>query len=309
MVYTAMEHACGDLSQDASSDSSSASWRTNVHGTKEADTISARPTIKSIEDAVQIDRGLTVPRNPANGPDWVLDPEFTCKRCSNLLGVVGASDNSLQELPVRPLAIETLARSQCKVCRLLGITCLSYRAGSETYRLFCSGNYADDCPVFGTYSLTPRFASHDLYKDRIPIFHLVPSEPKILQDALPKLYPKRVDYERVKSWIHECESALMRNPSSHQKCERKLRDTLQSFRVIDCRSMCVITAPAGCDYVALSYVWGQCTRASRPDGSGLLNDLPLTIQDSIAVALSLGYLYIWIDRYVSNILPSWGYND
>jgi hypothetical protein len=38
----------------------------------------------------------------------------------------------------------------------------------------------------------------------------------------------------------------------------------------------------------------------------MLPDLPLTIRDSIAVALSLGYMYIWIDRYVRIMLEAAG---
>ncbi|KAI0426892.1 heterokaryon incompatibility protein-domain-containing protein [Xylaria sp. FL1042] len=53
------------------------------------------------------------------------------------------------------------------------------------------------------------------------------------------------------------------------------------------------------EYVALSYVWGGNSDVSTSisGGSELPTSLPRVIEDAILVTLSLGYRFLWIDRY------------
>jgi hypothetical protein len=126
-----------------------------------------------------------------------------------------------------------------------------------------------------------------------------------LENALPKLYPDRIDYVSVKAWIDDCDSNVGSEPtrrtSSHRKCKGIVQSTFNSFKVIDCRNMRLVPAPIGRDYVAVSYVWGQSS-VGHSENSTLLHDPPLSLRDSIEVVLSLGYDYIWIDRYVCTTL-------
>jgi hypothetical protein len=304
---TVMADTRGNTSQSINHVTASSHQTAHVQDETKDTIPSIAPEYRHIEQTKQMDGAMVLPEQPTHWPEWVRDPAFVCQRCSSLPGFIWSLfDSHLRELPIRSLPIETLANSQCKVCRLLGTTLSLYRPGNETSRLFYSGNFADDLPVHGAYTLTPRFNSHDHYKARIPIFHLVSSEKEVLENALPKLYPKEINYERIKSWIRECEAAPTLSPQTHQKCGRDVRHTLRSLKVIDCKTMHIIAAPPGCDYVTLSYVWGQSIGAGRPDESGVLPDLPLTIRDSIVVALSLGYMYIWIDRYVRIMLEATG---
>ncbi|KAG6357585.1 hypothetical protein INS49_013462 [Diaporthe citri] len=72
--------------------------------------------------------------------------------------------------------------------------------------------------------------------------------------------------------------------------------------VIDCFSRRVVAAQPGCDYVALSYVWGP--NKSRDLKSFQLDldgrRLPQTVQDAMNVVRVLGMRSLWVDRYCIN---------
>lgn len=81
------------------------------------------------------------------------------------------------------------------------------------------------------------------------------------------------------------------------------RPMLPGLMVIDCLSRRVVTAPPGCDYVALSYVWGSIT--SRRGNENFQLDLheqslPQTVQDAMNVVRVLGMKFLWVDRYCIN---------
>ncbi|KAF2731135.1 HET-domain-containing protein, partial [Polyplosphaeria fusca] len=76
--------------------------------------------------------------------------------------------------------------------------------------------------------------------------------------------------------------------------------TIDKLRVIDCRLRTVVPAPPNCSYAALSYVWSQVHSApqlNQEASKTLPSRMPRLVEDSLAVALQLGYSYIWIDRY------------
>lgn len=77
-------------------------------------------------------------------------------------------------------------------------------------------------------------------------------------------------------------------------------------RLIDVHQRCLVSAPAACRYIALSYVWGrakvlQTTRsnvAALRKINGLdefLQDIPATIADSIDLVAMIGERYLWVD--------------
>lgn len=78
------------------------------------------------------------------------------------------------------------------------------------------------------------------------------------------------------------------------------REILPGLMVIDCFSRQVIAAEPGCQYVALSYVWGEV--ASRGEDEKFEPDLhkfhlPQTIQDAMNVVRAIGMRFLWVDRY------------
>jgi hypothetical protein len=98
--------------------------------------------------------------------------------------------------------------------------------------------------------------------------------------------PANFDHQFVKDCISYCSS-------HHRQCKPGL-DQIRStfFRVIDCNTRQVVVAELGCQYLALSYVWG----ASNDDPASL-DECPKLIKDSIDVTLTLEFQYLWVDRY------------
>jgi len=75
---------------------------------------------------------------------------------------------------------------------------------------------------------------------------------------------------------------------------------LPGLKVIDCSTLKVVAAPLDLEYVALSYLWGDCNDEEASSGTDDdLNSLPVpqTVQDTIAVVVQLGLRYLWVDRY------------
>ncbi|KAF2730077.1 HET-domain-containing protein, partial [Polyplosphaeria fusca] len=77
--------------------------------------------------------------------------------------------------------------------------------------------------------------------------------------------------------------------------------TSVNLRVLNCLSRQVVKAPSNCRYIALSYVWSQSppgqSEADNSVDTAALQNVPKVIEDSIELALRLGYLYLWVDRY------------
>ncbi|PMD16818.1 HET-domain-containing protein, partial [Hyaloscypha hepaticicola] len=86
-----------------------------------------------------------------------------------------------------------------------------------------------------------------------------------------------------------------------QTCSTMETSPIESLRVIDCQTRTIIQAPPGCQYVALSYVWGPSTTPSKNTEAQnippTIQNEPKTISDAIHVTLKLGIRYLWIDRY------------
>lgn len=110
--------------------------------------------------------------------------------------------------------------------------------------------------------------------------------------------PSCIEFSQVRGWIEDCREnhklscATETNPHAVE--------FFKSLPVIDCDSGRIVVLPKGQNYLALSYVWGSPIKAGVMTES--LTDLdvkkcPRTIQDSIQVTRSLGYQYLWIDRY------------
>ncbi|KAH6642102.1 heterokaryon incompatibility protein-domain-containing protein [Boeremia exigua] len=108
---------------------------------------------------------------------------------------------------------------------------------------------------------------------------------------------REIDYGLVKADMRACEQA-------HTGCAPDVLGELPGFRLIDCDTQIVVAASttkgrgtAGYSYVALSYVWGPTPDESRLNERGALENLPATIGDSIKLCRSLGFRYLWVDRY------------
>lgn len=91
------------------------------------------------------------------------------------------------------------------------------------------------------------------------------------------------------------------------KAPEVLKEQPPGFRVIDVEKFCVVPAPPLCEYVALSYVWGDKPGQFQAKSSniGLLEchgslskpEVPTTIKDAMYVCSCLNKKYLWVDRF------------
>jgi len=98
------------------------------------------------------------------------------------------------------------------------------------------------------------------------------------------------DFNVMKGWIASCRS----NHSA--SCGKKPQSGVGPVRLIDCegRQLCLdVDKP----YVCLSYVWGAHEATHGISGGLLLEPLPQTVSDAMAVTLKIGFRYLWVDRY------------
>ena len=79
---------------------------------------------------------------------------------------------------------------------------------------------------------------------------------------------------------------------------------LKNLKVIDINSNCVVDAPVGCKYIALSYVWGQTNSllltgqsyvAMHTTGFFEKCEVPNTIRDAMTVVEGCGERFLWVD--------------
>ena len=94
----------------------------------------------------------------------------------------------------------------------------------------------------------------------------------------------------IEEWLSTC----LRLHGPH--CSPVYDEDLQGIRLIDVlEPRKIINYPErGCEYVALSYVWGGVAQKGFRLGS-ILGRLPQTIEDAIACVRILGKRYLWVD--------------
>jgi hypothetical protein len=102
--------------------------------------------------------------------------------------------------------------------------------------------------------------------------------------------PATFDFHFVSDSISYC------SVNHGSSCRQQLNDAPNFLKVVDCKARQVVVAQPGCQYLALSYVWGSTTSAL--DRSLLdFDNCPKVINDSIDVTLKLMFQYLWVDRY------------
>lgn len=123
---------------------------------------------------------------------------------------------------------------------------------------------------------------------------------KCLDGAEPRVF-ERLNYSLIRSWMDYC--AAHHGP----KCNPPgpSRDPLPLL-LLDVKRMRLFKSGWHCQYLALSYVWGQVKQFQtvknnfqqlQQDGalSRVRNQLPRVINDAIAFVAGLGVTYLWVD--------------
>ena len=147
----------------------------------------------------------------------------------------------------------------------------------------------DECYWGGTIRVWGQDAIDE--KDRLLLVGSMPSD--------------RVDVRRIKHWLGDCKgyhsSACL--PTAWEDPD------FHGFRVIDVKSHCVVAAPLGCKYLALSYCWGDVSKKEHLElttanfaqlhtrGELSMDNVrvPATIRDAIYLTECLDYNYLWVD--------------
>ncbi|KAK4118452.1 HET-domain-containing protein, partial [Parathielavia appendiculata] len=104
-----------------------------------------------------------------------------------------------------------------------------------------------------------------------------------------------IDISLLTEWLSFC-------GRHHKTCAQLNPVVPQGFRVIDCSTGS--TVPVAWEevafpkhYVTLSYVWGTDQAGVESSGGTIPEPPPRTINDAISLTNSLGYRYLWVDRY------------
>jgi hypothetical protein len=224
---------------------------------------------------------------------------------------------------------EVIQDVSCPCCKLLGLLVARHIHSSEAEResVHDRKNTSERIFYFRPFKPLPwaevmlqRDAAPDVHADEIPQFlvvterslgsgvwptyHIVDSmtslgyvaaeEQMKADSALASVHPQpMVEMATVKSWLEHCRKDHVRDG-----CQISPKHHLHNLKVIDCKSLNIVSASSQTIFVALSYVWGE-----KPEDSvdslafKLPEKLPATIEDAICVATELGYSYLWIDRY------------
>lgn len=188
-------------------------------------------------------------------------------------------------------SVQTLTVSFCGLCRLIGTAIYEkegarYEHGPSTLKLEVSSlkwsRYDDSCGSFEY-----EFENEAMWSSLLGVELAI----RASHYGTAEFYFPMCDLDLVRSWIGRC-------AESHDLCRLEQQRPLRHLRVIDCSLSIVVPAPDECQYVALSYVWGEAGNMLLPETSKLPTRLPATIEDSITATRRLGYRYLWVDKYV-----------
>ncbi|CAK4033621.1 Hypothetical predicted protein [Lecanosticta acicola] len=111
----------------------------------------------------------------------------------------------------------------------------------------------------------------------------------------------QVDFHLIRQWQRLCKIVHGKRCSHPEWLQ--IEEPV-GLRVIDIETRAIVAAPAGCQYSALSYVWGDPRHQflmhendfpQKPNDSYLLPELPRTLEDAIHATSELGLRYLWVD--------------
>jgi hypothetical protein len=118
-----------------------------------------------------------------------------------------------------------------------------------------------------------------------------------------RLMTSEVDLGLISYWINSCRK------HHGDKCAKSIwpihaHQTLTSLVLVDVERMCIVNAPEGSPYVALSYCCGKAatlrhmsynSRHLQKDGALLDPSIPFTIRDEMSLVKGIGERYLWVD--------------
>jgi hypothetical protein len=230
-----------------------------------------------------------------------IDSDGLCERCASISWESLADPSKVppDELPFIYETTKDLMSSACHVCRFLGNVITSREMHSfpsvPPYQFKLNGNMTVDNQNIGLLQFirTREGALWPLSRHDDPHVLVIQSRPSSVNQPCQSLMIGGMPLEILKHSIATCQR------EHSDRCSPKSPSILRNLKVFDCETCEVVLAPVDCRYVALSYVWGTEAAHTKATTSSTPNSLPKTIADSCFIVQSLGYKYLWVDRYVS----------
>jgi hypothetical protein len=228
------------------------------------------------------------------------DQDDHCEVCSSIPwdAFTSASASPLQEVPLFHSTAQDMEKSTCRVCRLLGMIIvardLSFFPSKPPYRLKVLQNISNHVRSISTVNIRDHASGSISLPWTEPHILVVQEKVQLTDHALRVQMMGGLPLELIRSSIDTCQS------THGHYCTPKNPDLLRGLKVIDCIRQKVVSAPVGCQYVALSYVWGPGQADQKVPTGFNMEETPRTVRDSCLVAQSLGYDYLWVNRYVSS---------
>lgn len=219
------------------------------------------------------------------------------------LAADGLLETKNRELRSLNATIEELRQSSCRICAILStikgssldgkrcvlkavplsreLTCHGTRLSLQFQYVHRAPDLASQCTALGIFE----------EKDRTQICRGPRSLAVVKLDGLGSriIAPSSIDYDKIKGLVKTCQKEHTRC------CAAKSSSNILGLEVIDTKTQKVIKAPDHCKYLALSYMWGKQTNGNSIHG---IQNSPLVVKDAISITNTMGYNYLWVDRYV-----------
>jgi hypothetical protein len=228
-----------------------------------------------------------------------IDRDGLCEWCASIPWEDLANPVKVppDQLPLIHHTAETLRSSTCRVCCFLGNIITSHDipmfSFAPPHLLKLNKNMTVDNQHIGVLQFV-RATTGSIWPLQNDFHVLVLQDlPSGMDQWFNSLMFGDMPLEVLKHSIATCQH------EHGDECSPKSTTILQNLKVFDCETCEVVSAPADCRYVALSYVWGPTMTNPSIKAPLTPGDLPRTVADSCIVVQSLGYKYLWVDRYVS----------
>lgn len=102
------------------------------------------------------------------------------------------------------------------------------------------------------------------------------------------------------AWLKQCREHCR---GAHASRAPNKTPSFHGFQVIDCATQSIVDAPPGCQYAALSYVWGAPDESVHSDPRNDALPFSQVVRDAMRVTTSFGLKYLWVDKHVCFISP------
>lgn len=250
----------------------------------------------SLVASVSTDQPNAQPDSLATSTPTPISPDGLCEECRN---IDWDSALSFKGAPVRKVARCTLLSPlSCSLCAFL-IESLGTYPERPSHDLLAVHIEPSLTPLLETVDafvlgLVPEwdfpFRTFFSFRSNI-IFEVNDTTAQTLRPITPT-----IDAARIKSWLDFCLDCHTIGCSTSGI-------VIPNLFVIECSTRKIVALPSGAAYLTLSYVWGTSHAVSQPTSVApskpriLPPGVPSTVEDAMTVTLSVGYEYLWVDKY------------